>query len=292
MRINLKKDNLIKKLAVMAMAGIIGIGTCVMACPLNVECAIAYGLSTGYDEATGHYVISATDSGVYASQNADKIATSLHSIFQYYDSLNFTEKGLVNHAEVVNNLLITGETETSVFSTIAAMYGDDGVNLYLKCAQVGCFTDFYDYVGTTEYKSRCKDGYITASSCVSAERYIKDIVGSYGTMQQAHDAMVKAGYTDIETYACAIEVKMANTYNPADTKHATTKGTSGTTAATASTTDADFDATFYATLYPDVKAAFGTDAAALYNHYVKYGKAEGRFKNATEYNAALAAANK
>lgn len=37
-----------------------------------------------------------------------------------------------------------------------------------------------------------------------------------------------------------------------------------------------FDAEFYAETYPDVKAAFGNDAAALYNHYVQYGKAEGR----------------
>lgn len=37
-----------------------------------------------------------------------------------------------------------------------------------------------------------------------------------------------------------------------------------------------FDPDFYANTYPDVKAAFGTDVAALYNHYVNYGKAEGR----------------
>lgn len=37
-----------------------------------------------------------------------------------------------------------------------------------------------------------------------------------------------------------------------------------------------FDAEFYAKNYPDVVAALGTDEAALYNHYVSYGKAEGR----------------
>lgn len=37
-----------------------------------------------------------------------------------------------------------------------------------------------------------------------------------------------------------------------------------------------FDAEFYAETYPDVKAALGTDEATLYNHYVTYGKAEGR----------------
>ena len=37
-----------------------------------------------------------------------------------------------------------------------------------------------------------------------------------------------------------------------------------------------FDATFYAAANPDVVAVFGTDAAALYQHYVMFGRAEGR----------------
>lgn len=41
-----------------------------------------------------------------------------------------------------------------------------------------------------------------------------------------------------------------------------------------------FDAAYYAANYPDVAAAFGTDETALYNHYVSYGKSEGRFPNA------------
>jgi len=37
-----------------------------------------------------------------------------------------------------------------------------------------------------------------------------------------------------------------------------------------------FDAQFYAQTYVDVANAVGTDEAALYNHYVNHGKAEGR----------------
>ena len=37
-----------------------------------------------------------------------------------------------------------------------------------------------------------------------------------------------------------------------------------------------FDAEFYANTYPDVKAAFGTDETALYNHYLMFGMKEGR----------------
>lgn len=37
-----------------------------------------------------------------------------------------------------------------------------------------------------------------------------------------------------------------------------------------------FDAQFYADTYPDVKEVFGYDEAKLYDHYLTYGKAEGR----------------
>lgn len=45
---------------------------------------------------------------------------------------------------------------------------------------------------------------------------------------------------------------------------------------------ADFDYQTYADTYPDLKAAFGYDAAALYNHYETNGKAEGRVAVFTE----------
>ncbi len=45
-----------------------------------------------------------------------------------------------------------------------------------------------------------------------------------------------------------------------------------------------FDATYYANKYPDLKAAFGTDAAKLYNHFLSNGIYEGRQGCAT-FNA-------
>lgn len=41
-----------------------------------------------------------------------------------------------------------------------------------------------------------------------------------------------------------------------------------------------FDATFYANKYPDVKKAFGTNADALFNHFINNGMKEGRMINA------------
>lgn len=44
----------------------------------------------------------------------------------------------------------------------------------------------------------------------------------------------------------------------------------------------EFDAGYYAAKYPDVVAELGTDPAVLYQHYMTYGKAEGRFMNQQE----------
>jgi len=40
--------------------------------------------------------------------------------------------------------------------------------------------------------------------------------------------------------------------------------------------EGEFDPVYYGTVYPDVAAVFGTDAEALYNHYIIYGQKEGR----------------
>ncbi len=40
-----------------------------------------------------------------------------------------------------------------------------------------------------------------------------------------------------------------------------------------------FDANNYANIYPDVKAALGTDANVLFNHFMKFGMKEGRMLN-------------
>ncbi len=44
----------------------------------------------------------------------------------------------------------------------------------------------------------------------------------------------------------------------------------------------DFDPAYYAARYPDVVSVYGTDPAALYKHYLQFGMAENRFKNANE----------
>lgn len=52
-----------------------------------------------------------------------------------------------------------------------------------------------------------------------------------------------------------------------------------------------FDAIYYAQTYPDVAAAVGTDAGALYNHYINHGRAEGRLPGKPDISAAAAIAS-
>lgn len=53
-----------------------------------------------------------------------------------------------------------------------------------------------------------------------------------------------------------------------------------------------FDAEFYAETYPDVKEAVGSDETALYDHYVNYGRAEGRKPVADAKTTATASRDK
>ncbi len=58
---------------------------------------------------------------------------------------------------------------------------------------------------------------------------------------------------------------------------------------TTNTSASTFDAAYYAARYPDVVAALGSDPAMLKAHYDICGKAEGRFANAAEEQAAIRA---
>ncbi len=92
---------------------------------------------------------------------------------------------------------------------------------------------------------------------------------------------------DYQTYADTYpDLKAAFGYNAAALyNHYETNGkaegrvaifTDGASSATTVESLATFDYKAYADTYPDLKAAFGYDAASLYNHYVNSGKAEGR----------------
>ena len=56
------------------------------------------------------------------------------------------------------------------------------------------------------------------------------------------------------------------------------------------TNAAGFDPAYYGARYPDVVAVYGDSSEALYDHYVHFGKREGRFQNAEEEAASASSA--
>lgn len=92
-------------------------------------------------------------------------------------------------------------------------------------------------------------------------------------------------YPDVKSAFGNDETALYNHY----VQHGKSEGRKATASASTTTTapvyQDNFDPTFYANTYPDLKSAFGNDAAALYNHYLNNGKKEGRICNASQQKA-------
>ena len=279
---NLTFNNLIKRAAALMIAGIVTCAT-FMGNGMNVKAA---GYDYGWDRATDTYHTTVKTSGAYVYQNANRIG---HTIYNQMIALNAHPLvGLAKWGDMdCDHVLCIDCGETYYLSNIAASYGAPAAELYLKCAQVGCFTDYYDYVGNSEWSfqdPKVKGTMIAASFIQTEEQFIHAIAGPWGTLAQAESILTASGMT-YNQYAFGLDMK---TVTPQYTAHATTVGTSGTAATVkgAATTTTGFDATFYASMYPDVVKVVGSSQKALYTHYVKYGKAEGRYQNLAEYQAA------
>ena len=272
---------ILKRAAALMIAGIVTCAT-FMGNGMNVKAAYDYG----WVRATDTYYTTAKTSGTYVYQNANRIG---HTIYNQMIALN--AHPLVGLAKWGDQDCWHGSCmecgETYYLSNIAASYGAPAAELYLKCAQVGCFTDYYDYVGNSEWSfqdPKVKGTMIAASFIQREEQFIQTFAGPWGTLAQAEANLTASGLT-YNQYIMALN---RHTIKQTLTAHATTVGTSGTAATVkgAATTTTGFDATFYASMYPDVVKAVGSSQKALYNHYVKYGKAEGRYQNLAEYQAA------
>lgn len=87
----------------------------------------------------------------------------------------------------------------------------------------------------------------------------------------------------------AVNALAANNTTP-DTAASGLTANSTTPDAAANGHAPDFDPVFYAAAYPDVAAACGTDPQALLNHYLKYGKKEGRLSHAVSVETPAPAA--
>ena len=280
---NLTFNNLIKRAAALMIAGAVCVGT-FMGSTVNVKAASGYAYD--WNRSTDTYTTTAAMNGDYVYQNANRIG---HTTYNMLVALN--AHPLVGFPKWQDgdswHIMCIAPSQTAYLSNIAATYGTPAAELYLKCAQVGCFTDYYDYVGNTTWTYddlKVRGNMPSASYIQYEENFIQGVVGPWGTLAQAEAVLTASGMTGNQYCLNATLGNIKKQY----TAHATTVGTSGTAATVkgAATTTTGFDATFYASMYPDVVKAVGSSQKALYNHYVKYGKAEGRYQNLAEYQAA------
>jgi uncharacterized protein YkwD len=96
-----------------------------------------------------------------------------------------------------------------------------------------------------------------------------DVVAAFGTSEAA----LYAHYQTFGRREGRLPVAPPASQTPAPTTTTTTDATA-------------FDAAYYAARYPDVVAALGNDPAMMKAHYDLCGKAEGRFANAAQEQAA------
>ncbi len=98
---------------------------------------------------------------------------------------------------------------------------------------------------------------------------------SSATISTNGGAVAAKSYSISNTYIRYI-CKPAYSGTSINTNTSSTTTTTSSTSTSSLTKNAVFNATYYANKYADLKAAFGTDATKLYNHYLQYGIKEGR----------------
>ena len=100
---------------------------------------------------------------------------------------------------------------------------------------------------------------------------------SSATISTNGGAVCEKSYSISNTYIVYIcSPKYKNTSTGSSNTSTTTSTSSSSSWLTGAAKDIVFDAEYYANKYSDLKAAFGTDASKLFNHFLSYGIKEGR----------------
>ena len=218
--------------------------------------------------------------------------------------------GLDQKRTVVKNSRTGGYTSDiegfgQVVYNVQLVYGVAARQAYVTASSTGDYVPYYQMIG--KILPAARDPAIRAIPIIYGDYYAPiEYVGTpCATEMELYDlATHVAGKTATLPYSYLVQLAkgagaptvvaywaIAKGKLPADAPITTTSqiGKAATTATTAATSAATtikmadgntFDATYYAAAYPDVAAVVGNSPKALYAHYLKYGKAEGRKPNA------------
>ena len=156
---------------------------------------------------------------------------------------------------------------------LKAVYGTDATALWNHYVTFGAAENRKAYAQNGDV------GYLkTATETTPAQPVSSETFNFKGYADKYPDLKTAFGYDQAALYNHYVTFGQAEGRSVPAAKPAAATATPAapTTAAAATVDKATFDFKTYADNYPDLKAAFGYNQDALYNHYVSIGKAEGR----------------
>ena len=139
----------------------------------------------------------------------------------------------------------------------------------------------HEYGHALDYIAGYKSGYYYSSSGISDTNEWRDLYSKYGFTLTGYDsqAMSNVPLSAEEGFAEAFRIYFwygnLQAVSP-EIANFVSKQVEKYSAYAKEITYSNFDPEFYYSVYPDVAEACGTDKKALWDHYVNYGKAEGR----------------
>jgi hypothetical protein len=246
----------------------------------------------------------------YCVTRADEtaIVSSMVGGVTYYDpSMGLDQKTTIQPDSVTKTYDDGNSAFGQIVYNVQLVYGVAARQAYVTATSTGDYVPYYQIIGKilpAAYDPAIKaipiiygDYYAPLEQNVGTpcmtEMYLYDAVkyttGKTGTVSYAYLVQLAkgAGCPTVNAYLTTVKGKLPAgtpiTYasqigKAATTAAATTTAASGTTIKMADGTI--FDPAYYAATYPDVAAVVGNSPKALYAHYLKYGKAEGRKPNA------------
>ena len=171
-------------------------------------------------------------------------------------SSTFTMTAFAAPKDMGNGEIFDAEYYANTYADIKAAFGTDETALYNHYIQFGKAEGRQPYATTVSPLSATQaTNNVEFNAKFYADTY-PDLKAAFGYDEQAlYNHYIQSGKAEGRIAVPATTVQVAPKVN---------------------IPDASFDAKFYADTYPDLKAAFGYDEQALYNHYIQSGKAEGR----------------
>ena len=201
--------------------------------------------------------------GVPRSQRG-YVGTMVGFTVSYYENTN-----KVVRVDQRARIYIYPDAEISMTVPHECGHAFDGIASYIT----GKYTSDYGISSTQEWRNIFSKN---AGALASIDTRMSNFVN-----QGATEAFAEA-FRLYCTNPNGLNAACPEVYNFIGTQIAKYAGGSAPAPASTSVTKKNFDAKAYADTYPDLKAAFGYDKNALWNHYINYGKAEGRTVTAVQ----------